>query len=167
MSIERTLAKVEEDMRCGDVTMARTRLTSLLQSRPRELEARDRLAELHRRGGDRVEAGRWSYLSDDRDPEEVAAFERACRRNPVRIMRALRWRGSEEAATTEVARTRLIEVRARAEAKAGRTLEWEDHRDGVGSPWWTDAFAVGCLAGGLALVALVVIGAVTVVTWLF
>ena len=154
-------------MRSGDLTMARTRLQSLLESRPRELVARERLAELYRLDGDRVEAGRWSYLGEDRDPEELAAFERACGRNPVRIMRALRWRGAEDAAATEVARQRLLDVRGRAEAKAGTELDWSDRGREVGEPWWHDAFAIGCLVTGVGLLALVVIGAGTVVGWLF
>lgn len=33
MTVERTLSKVEEDFRIGDVTMARTRLLSFLTAR--------------------------------------------------------------------------------------------------------------------------------------
>lgn len=169
MTVERTLAKVEEDLRSGDVTMARTRLQSLIQSLPRDVVARERLAELYRLEGNRVEAGRWSYLSDARDPEEVSAFERACGRDPVRIMRALRWRGTEDAAATEVARHRLLDVRSRAEAKAGKKLDWSDRGREVRAdePWWKSVAAIGCLVTGLVLVALVVIGARTVAGWIF
>jgi len=59
------------------------------------------------------------------------------------------------------------DVRARAEARAGRALDWSDRGRDVGGPWWDDAFAVGCLLGGLLLLALTVVGAVTVVRWLF
>ena len=71
MTVERTLARVEDDLRIGDVTMARTRLQSLLQSLPHRLDARERLADVYRLDGNRVEAGRWSYLSEHRDPGEV------------------------------------------------------------------------------------------------
>ena len=97
----------------------------------------------------------------------MTAFERACGRNPVRIMRALRWRDSEEAASNELARQRLLDVRARAEAKAGKKLDWSTRGREVGDPWWEDAQAVGCLVVGLVLLALVVIGAATVVGWIF
>lgn len=168
MSVERTLARVEEDLSRGDVTMARTRLLSLLQSKPYLLEARARLAEIYRLDGNLVEAGRWSYLSEQRDPAEVAAFERACGRNPVRIMRALRWRVHEDAAATETARERLIDIRARAEAKAGKELDWSSRGRGAEPPWWKDgAPVIGCLAVGLLLVTLTVIGAATVVDWVF
>lgn len=167
MTVERTLARVDEDLRVGDVTMARTRLTSLVHSLPHRLDARERLADVYRLDGDLVEAGRWSYLGEHRDEREVTAFERACGRNPVRIMRALRWRSSEEAATTEVARQRLLDVKELAEARAGRTLEWSDGGREVGDPWWQDVVAVGCLLTGVVLLALVVIGAATVVGWIF
>jgi hypothetical protein len=167
VTVERTLARVEDDLRKGDITMARTRLKSLVQSLPQRLDARERLADVYRLEGDRVEAGRWSYLSEQRDPGEVAAFERACGQNPVRIMRALRWRGSEEGATTEPARQRLLDVRARAEAAAGRKLNWSDRGRDVAGPWREDAFAVGCMLAGLVLLALVIIGAVTVFSWVF
>lgn len=147
--------------------MARTRLQSLVQSLPHRLDARERLADVCRLEGDRVEAGRWSYLSEQRDPGEVAAFERACGRDPVRIMRGLRWRGSEEDATTELARQRLLDVRARAETAAGRKLDWSARGRDVGGPWWDDVFAVGCLLVGLVLLALVIVGAVTVFSWVF
>ncbi|MEZ0446896.1 DUF6584 family protein [Cellulomonas sp. ICMP 17802] len=87
MTVERTLARVDEDLRKGDVAMARTRLQSLVLSLPQALDARERLAEIYRLDGDRVEAGRWSYLAEQRDQDEVSAFERACGRDPVRIMR--------------------------------------------------------------------------------
>ena len=86
MTVERTLARVDDDLRDGDVAMARTRLRSLVQSLPQSLEARARLAD------------------------------------------------------------------------AGRE---------VGGSRWEDVFAVGCVLTGLALVALVVIGGVTVVGWIF
>lgn len=168
MSVERTLARVEEDLSRGDVTMARTRLLSLLQSKPHLLEARARLAEIYRLDGNLVEAGRWSYLSEQRDEAEVTAFERACGRNPVRIMRALRWRVHEDAAATETARERLIDIRARAEAKAGKELDWSSRGRGAEPPWWKEgAPVIGCFVVGVLLLALTVIGAATVVGWIF
>lgn len=167
MTVERTLARVDGDLSTGDVAMARTRLKSLVQSLPHRLDARERLADVCRLDGDRVEAGRWSYLSEARDPAEVDAFEHACGRDPVRIMRGLRWRGPEEAATSEFARQTLADVRARAEAAAGKPLDWANPGRDVGDPWWQDVFTLGCLLGAVALVALVVIGATTVVGWIF
>lgn len=165
MTVERTLARVEADLAAGDVAMARTRLTSLLQSLPRELAARERLAAVYRLEDNRVEAGRWSYLAAERLPEETEAFERACGRDPVRIMRALRWRGPEETAATEVARERLRDVRARAQAKARKELDWSDTGRGTEGSTWGDPVAVGCLGAGFVLLALVLVGLFTVIDW--
>lgn len=166
MTVERTLARVDDDLRRGDVTMAGTRLRSLVRDVPRSLEARLRLAEVCRLEGLPVEAGRWSYLAAHREAAEVQAFERACGDDPVRIMRALRWRGPEDDVRDDVARERLREVRARAEAAAGRTLDWADRGRADGPPWWQEAAGpLGCALVGLVLVALVVVGAVTVVGW--
>jgi hypothetical protein len=162
VTVERTLARVDEDLRAGDVQMARTRLKSLVRSLPHRLEARERLADVCRLDGDLVEAGRWSYLSEHPDPAEVAAFEHACGNDPVRIMRGLRWPGPDEtAAATEHAQVRLLDVRARAEAKAGKKLEWTDRGRDVGSPWE----GIGCAVVVIVLVTLVVIGISTVVGW--
>ncbi len=81
-------------------------------------------------------------------------------------MRGLRWHGSEEEASSEVARARLREVRGKAQAAAGKELDWSDHGRDVGA-WWEDALVFGCLFAGLVLVALMVIGALTVLGWLF
>lgn len=167
VTTKRTFARVDDDLERGDVAMARTRLKSLLISLPQSLEARERLGDLYRREGDRVEAGRWSYLSEQRDLGETTAFERACGGNPVRIMRGLRWQGSEDDATTEVARERLLDVRTRAEAAAGKKLEWSDRGREVGGSTWDDVVPVGCLLVALVLLFLVVVGAVTVLGWIF
>lgn len=166
VTVERTLARVDEDLRKGDLAMARTRLQSLVRAKPQELAVRERLADVYRRDGVAVEAGRWSYLSEQRDVGEVAAFERACGRDPVRIMRGLRWTGSASDATTEVARERLREVKTAAEEKAGKELDWSSRGRDTGEPWWQDAFGLGCGAALLLILVLAVIGAVTVVRWL-
>ena len=165
MTVEGTLAKVDEDLRTGDVEMARTRLKSLVLSLPTRLEPRERLAEVYRLDGNLVEAGRWSYLSAHQDRAEIDAFERACGRDPVRIMRGLRWRGPEELAATELAQMRLLDVRARAEAAAGKTLDWSDRGRDVSEPW-AGASAFGCAVLALVVFGLLVVGVVTVFDWI-
>jgi Ser/Thr protein kinase RdoA (MazF antagonist) len=46
MTVGRTLARVEEDLSVGDVTMARTRLSSLVRSLPHRLDEPERPALL-------------------------------------------------------------------------------------------------------------------------
>ncbi|WP_315094715.1 DUF6584 family protein [uncultured Cellulomonas sp.] len=167
MTVERTLARVEDDLSTGDVAMARRRLQSLVESLPHRLEARERLAEIYRLDGNHIEAGRWSYLDEHAAPGDIAAFERACRHNPVRIMRGLSWRGPEEAAATEFAQQRLRDVRTRAEAAEGKKLDWSTGGRDVSAPWTEGAWIIGCALAGLVLGALVVVGAVTVIGWIF
>ena len=77
-------------------------------------------------------------------------------------MRGLRSPGPDEsAAATEHAQVRLLDVRARAEAKAGKKLEWTDRGRDAGSPWE----GIGCAVVVIVLVTLVVIGISTVVGW--
>lgn len=82
-------------------------------------------------------------------------------------MRGLRWTGSESDATTEVARERLREVKASAEDRAGKKLDWSSRGRDTGDPWWQDAFGLGCAAALLLVVVLAVIGAVSVVRWIW
>ncbi|MGN6243604.1 MAG: DUF6584 family protein [Motilibacteraceae bacterium] len=164
MPVERTLARVEEDLAAGRRLLARQRLRGLIGSMPQRLDVRERLAEVYRLDGDLQQAGRWSYLARERNPEEVAAFERAFR-DPVRLMRALEWRGSEEDATDDVARERLREVRARAEAKAKRKVGWEKPpRPEVRVPGRHDRLVdAGCAVVGVGLVLLAVLGLLALV----
>lgn len=123
---DRALAAADELVEAGELDGARARLRAFLTAKPQHLEARERLAEIYRRQGNAAQAGRWSYLGPTVDRRELSAFRRAYQRDPVRLMAALSWRGSEDEATTEVARERLRAVRADAEAHAGTTLGWED-----------------------------------------
>ena len=100
------------------------------------------------------------------DPAEVAAFERACGNDPVRIMRGLRWPGPDEAAAaTEHAEPRLLDVRARAEAKAGKKLSGPI-TDATSAPRGRPVSGIGCVVGVIVLVALVVVGVATVIHWI-
>ena len=60
---------------------------------------------MHRMVGNRIEAGRWTYLHADADPAETAAFERAYP-SATQRRRKVRWPADGQAAT-EFARQRL------------------------------------------------------------
>lgn len=126
MTIARTLARAEADLAVGRLTLARQRVRGLVASFPTDLELRERLAALYRAEGVASQAGRWSFLAAEPDPVEQAAFVRAYR-DPVVRMRALGWRGPEEAAGA-VGEPRLRALRAEAEESAGAALTWEDAR---------------------------------------
>ncbi|VTR76697.1 DUF6584 family protein [Cellulomonas hominis] len=164
MPIEKTLERVDALVAAGDLDGARTRLVSLADHAPRRLDVRERLADVYRRTGNRQEAGRWGYLSEQTSPEELRAFAKAHRGDARSMMRALRWEGAEDGTGSQVAEERLRALRATAEDDAGGTVDWRDPRpEPVPGPWWGDVIAVAVLGG---LVACLVVGAVTIVRWL-
>lgn len=128
MTVDGTLARAAADLAAGDGVLARRRLSDLLTSHPARLDVRDALAAAYRADGHTAQAGRWSYLAEHRDPAEQDAFLRAYGHDPFRLMTALRWRGPEDDAATEVARERLRALRAQAEREAGRRVPWEAPR---------------------------------------
>jgi hypothetical protein len=71
------LARVKTDLDQGHTFLATRRLRTYLANEPHDLEARAVLADIYRRTGNLVEAGRWSFLAEEVHPDEVAAFERA------------------------------------------------------------------------------------------
>lgn len=103
MPLRDTLARVDGDLAAGRIPMARQRLRGLVSSYPNDLTLRRRLAEVYRLYGEPAEAGRWTYLEEDRNEAETAAFE-ARYPTPMRRMRALAWRGPESLAETPFAR---------------------------------------------------------------
>ena len=88
MPVELTLARASEDLAAGRHGLARQRLTDLQRTYPCRLDVRERLAEVFRVEGIPDQAGRWTYLSEEPDPAEIAAFELAYGGDPVRLMRA-------------------------------------------------------------------------------
>ncbi|MFJ8012864.1 DUF6584 family protein [Streptomyces sp. NPDC096339] len=120
-----TLARVDADLAAGRVPMARQRLRGLVSSFPYDLTLRRRLAEVYRLYGDAAEAGRWTYLEEDRDVDETAAFE-ARYGSPWWRMRALAWRGPEAMAATAFAQGQLAAVRTACAEALGHSVDWDD-----------------------------------------
>lgn len=135
-------------------------LKGQVRSAPRRLDLREELAAVYRAEGNASQAGRWSYLAEHADPAETQAFARSCRHDPVEMMRALRWTGSADDAGTEVARERLQALRVQAHHTTGRWVSWEQPAP-AGAGWVLAALALGALL----VLALVGVGAVTVVRW--
>lgn len=158
--VEKTLATVERELAEGRTAAARQRLRGLVGSLPLRLDLRERLADAYRREGDLAQAGRWSYLAQDRSPAEVAAFERAYGQDPVQMMRALAWPGLVQDAPTDAARERLQALASRAQARHGVPVDYRDPRaPEPPTPWWETAGLVGCGLLALAVVVLVLVGA--------
>ncbi|MDV9190345.1 DUF6584 family protein [Streptomyces sp. SR27] len=171
MSQSNTLARVDADLVAGRVPMARQRLRGLVASFPYDLTLRRRLAEVYRLYGDAAEAGRWTYLEEDRSAEETAAFE-ARYGSPGRRMKALAWRGPEELAATAFAHGQLVAVRTACAERLGRPVDWDDpssygedtyeeRASDVGG-WSVGGFVAGagCLVGVVAFVWVWVLGVI-------
>ncbi|WP_157545669.1 DUF6584 family protein [Hamadaea tsunoensis] len=153
------LDKVDVDVAHGRTQPAIQRLSSLVAVHPHDLDLRHRLAAVHRMTGNAIEAGRWDYLSQGTEPAEISAFERAFPSAAQRL-RALRWEGSADLAPTDHARTRLAELAAAAAAElpVGVPVAVPQRR-----PFLVSAAA---LVGGGAVLALAVLGVMTIVGWL-
>ncbi|MFG3036002.1 DUF6584 family protein [Streptomyces sp. NPDC048330] len=171
MPLSNTLARVDADLAAGRVPQARQRLRGLVSSFPDDLTLRRRLGEVYRLYGDAAQAGRWTYLEEDRRPEETEAFEERYR-SPARRMKALAWRGPEERAATALAGQRLASLREARAEELGRPVDWDDPAsyddrgeyvapDSGGWSLGGVIVTLGCLVGGGIFVAVWIIGVVT------
>ncbi|ANZ38221.1 hypothetical protein BBK82_21280 [Lentzea guizhouensis] len=163
MPVELTLHKAADELRRGDlanVLRARQRLAGLVGTYPHRLDLRDRLAEVYRVLGEPAQAGRWTYLSDYRDPEETLAFERAYRRAQVRLV-ALNWAGRLEEAPTETARTRLASLYLEAR------IELQDELDTTEQEETSWGACLVVMVGGTFVIVCFLLGIVTLVQFLW
>lgn len=160
--------------RCGQEPMAaRQRLTSLIVAFPERLEVREQLARVCRLQGDALQAGRWSYLADERVADEIDKFEKTTQ-NLVERMQALNWSSEPERATTPIARERLDSLleQARIQTKDPQ-LRYATVADHQWRPPGTLGERLGNAAAltiALGLLGLFVIGVIdgiiTVLSWI-
>ena len=106
MAKKDVLARVREDLESGHTYLATQRLRTLVSIDPEDFEIFRMLADVYRRTGNAVEAGRWGFLLDDATDEEIEAFERAHPWPWVRL-RLIRWMGDPEKVPSESGRERL------------------------------------------------------------
>ncbi|MET7963969.1 DUF6584 family protein [Micromonospora zamorensis] len=166
MTSEHVLAKVEADLRRGHVHPAMQRLASLNAAYPDDLELRARRAALYRQVGNVAEAGRWGFLTEDASAQEIAAFERSYPGAWQRV-RLLTVTADPTDRLGPVAGARLGRLVEQAEREGPAPVTWTEAgpRPGESSSWQDD---LGCLVAaviGLVLVALTVVGLITVLRW--
>lgn len=161
----RVIARVEEDLGRGHTHVAAQRLSTLVQGDPGNLELRRRLAAVHRRTGNLVEAGRWGFLDEAADEAAVSAFERAFP-HPAARLAALRLPAGVP--TAPPASRRRLE-RLMTEARRSRGALRAGPRAEGGDPWhWQDrAWDAVRIALVLSGVAVWVVGAVVLVRWIW
>jgi hypothetical protein len=110
------LDRVAADLARGCTHPAIQRLSSLVAAHPNDLDLRRRLAAVHRRVGNRIQAGRWDYLTIGADSRDTRAFERAFP-SAVARLREVRWPHRAGLAATGYARQRLAKLMAAAAAE--------------------------------------------------
>lgn len=174
------LDRVAADLARGLTHPAIQRLSSLVAAHPTDLDLRRRLAAVHRRVGNRIQAGRWDYLTIGADSSDTTAFERAFPSAAVRL-REMRWPYQAGAAATSYARARLSKLSAAAEAERPARKQPDGERTPAGgamtlsallpfrvpglrsrSPASVTLFAVA----SVATATLVAVGVVTVIEWI-
>lgn len=191
MSKPDVLDRVSADLALGHTQPAIQRLSSLVATHPTDLDLRRQLARLHRMVGNRIEAGRWDYLTPGADTTETAAFERAFP-SPARRLAELRWpRWSEilRSSATDVlgqlalpsprsraadlgqaaagyARARLESLARAARAELTRTASSGKPRRARTRSRLRPHLVAALVAAGLLAAFFVVLGAVTVAQWL-
>jgi hypothetical protein len=156
------VARVANDLEQGLTYRATHRLRTYLANDPHNLEVRELLAGIYRQTGNVVEAGRWSFLSEEVLPEELAAFEKA-NPSPWLRLRLLHFDADPEI-LPPAARDRLRVLILRAD-RAGPPAIWRGPVEPADPPSGT---AVPCLFVAVVLAgfaALVGIGVYRTVMW--
>ena len=151
------LTRVKTDLALGHTYTALQRLRTLLAVDPDDLDLHLLLAGVYRQTGNLVEAGRWSFLTGDARPDELAAFERA-NPDPWLRLRLIRWSGDLAALPDAAARARLWALRQAAH-RSGPPERWDHHEDAAASR----STKVPCLFVAAALVVLGALAAIGVV----
>jgi hypothetical protein len=111
------LDRVAADLARGFTHPAIQRLSSLVAAYPTDLDLRRRLAAVHRKVGNRIQAGRWDYLTIGADTDDTSAFERAFP-SAAKRLREVRWPHRPIQVATAYARSRLERLVAAAEAES-------------------------------------------------
>lgn len=170
------LDRVAADLARGSTHPAIQRLSSLVAAYPNDLDLRRRLAAAHRRVGNRIQAGRWDYLTIGADRQDTGAFERAFP-SAVARLRQVRWPHRAGQAATAYARQRLAKLIAAADAEqlappatAGRAAGPTTVR--AAAALWLPrdrsrrrATVLVALTAAAVTAPLAVVGLVTVVQW--
>jgi hypothetical protein len=166
MSIDDTLRQVEADLEQGRIFAAVNGLQGLVRERPERLDVRLRLAEIYRGQGERAQAGRWSFLSEDADPAELTAFERQFRTASGRLS-AVAWPGgTDELGPKAAERLTALRQEAAQEIPVPVVVREETVGDKVAAALGCTAAVVVAVIALIGLGALIMQGARIVIGWL-
>ncbi|PGV53453.1 DNA helicase [Bacillus sp. AFS037270] len=158
---DKTLKKIEEDIKNGDLGKARDRLHGLISTYPDELELRRKLGDIYSALKYPTMAGRYWYLEEDKTPEmekACAVFEKSEGNNPYRISRALKFKGNPEI----IQKLQLDPGYSPIKEKVKERL-LEEPADTFGDRLVT----IGCFSIFILIVCFILIGIYAVFRWIF
>ncbi|PFN98769.1 DNA helicase [Bacillus sp. AFS076308] len=158
---DKTLRKIEEDIKNGDLGKARDRLHGLISTYPDELELRRKLGDIYSSLKYPTMAGRYWYLEEDKTPEmekACAVFEKSEGNNPYRISRTLKFKGNPEI----IQKLQLDPGYSPIKEKVKERL-LEEPADTFGDRLVT----IGCFSIFILIVCFILIGIYTVFRWIF
>ena len=154
MAKQDVLARVEQDIERGHTHLALQRLAALAAEQPDDLEIRAMRGRINHAIGNFAEAGRWGFLTEEVDEQDLAAFERAFP-SPWDRLRALKLRYDPSSVLGPRARERLAELIEEADESGPDSLVWTESGPFPRGAWWVRAFGWGC--GGLAMAGVIVL----------
>jgi hypothetical protein len=161
MAKDDVLARVDGDLSRGHTHLAMQRLASLVSAFPDDLSLRARRAALSRQIGNRPEAGRWGFLTEEVTEPELAAFERAWPTAWSRL-RALRLLDDPAGTLGPGAAQRMARLIAQAEQEGSAPVGWSAGPHPGKPDSWLDGLP--CLVAGVLGLALLVLAGVGLVT---
>lgn len=167
MAKSQTLQRIDEEIAAGKLGIARDRLQGLIAAYPEDLSLRTRLGEVYFKLGYPVLAGQFWFLEESLTEEQRGAvnrFVKDCNGDALTILKRLRLRIPSEAVREKAVREKL---NALEDECLGKGQEPPAHPFSVAATQTQDrAMLIGCSLVGFFLVAVFVVGMVTVLGWI-
>ncbi len=162
------LEKVEQAIHEGQLGVARDVLNAMIHGHPCEVSLRARLGDVYHMLGYPIDAGRCWYLVEDPSPEQleaIEAFEKSCGHAPGVILRKLKIKCYLEDLSTQAAQDKVTEVLETGPVHLN-PKEFIGPYSRQPRLKSSDGFSLlGCIIA-LIILALVVIGVISVVGWI-
>ena len=173
MPKQKTLQRISDDIRGGNLGKARDRLHSLLAAYPEDLSLRPRLANVYQQLHHPGMAGRYWFLDArrTRDIENaVAEFKRECGGDPWIMLARLKLRIHPEEMPEGFAKNQIFELLEQCRKKYKRTPDLctgriPAHREKDTNRFMDSIFAVGCGLVVFVVFFLMVSGVIQVIRW--
>ncbi|WP_076756417.1 DUF6584 family protein [Edaphobacillus lindanitolerans] len=160
----KTLMKIEMDIENQDLGRARDRLHGLISTYPNELKLRRRLGDVYHLLQYPAMAGRYWYLELDKTADMVSAcseFEKAMGKDPVRIARAVKFKGDCDLISDP--ELRKIVARIQKDAEKEGLEDFGEFKE----TWGDKLFLVGCISVVLITLFFIVLGVYQFNQWIW